>query len=55
MAKRYETGRVFKTWEQAKAYRDKYDLSIIIERWGAQTGTSYLVPWQKTTTATEAK
>lgn len=40
------TGKVFKTWEEAVAYRDKHDLEIIIERWGAQTGTSYLVPWQ---------
>ena len=37
-------GKRFKIWEEAVAYRDKHD-EVIIEIW-AQTGITYLVPWQ---------
>lgn len=40
------TGKRFKIWEEALAYRDKHDLEVIIEIYGAKTGITYLVPWQ---------
>lgn len=44
MARR--AGKRFKIWEEALAYRNKHDLEVIIEIYGAQTGITYLVPWQ---------
>mgnify|MGYP003109877268 FL=1 len=45
MARR--TGKVFKTWEEAVAYRDKHGLEIIIEQWWVRSRwPTYLVPWQ---------